>query len=94
MNSKKDSVTFNYLVAVKLLVWGWQKGSRGYKEEITVCDNLLVNWCVSLRAVTELRKEQTGIPPVHVLLGEGENAGARIKTRKLIDLKVQNRLLQ
>lgn len=56
---------------------------------------------MSLTAVPELRRGQTGIPPVHVLLGKAENAvkgkvikGARRKPRKLTDLKVQNRSLQ
>lgn len=31
---------------------------------------------MSLRAVPELRKEQAGMPPVHLLLGETGNAGS------------------
>lgn len=81
-------VTFNYLVAVNWQALGEVGGARrGYTEEGAECDKLPANWCVPLRAVPGLTRQQTEIPPVQVLLGETENAGSKNEKDKKGELR-------
>lgn len=57
--------------------------SKGCREGVIEWDKLPVNWCGSLRAVPGLTRQQTELRPVHVLLGETENAGSKKKTGEL-----------
>lgn len=66
--------------------------NRSFREEDRVCVAVPVNGLltrVTLRAITEMRKKQTGMLPVHVILGEiesvevkGKMREARLKTKK------------